>query len=60
MSDDPETYRKDMADVLNEYEESDREPDLALLDDILASLNIEAFLASEKQSIEYYSKPYLF
>jgi len=48
MSDDPETYRKDMADVLNEYEESDWDPELALLDDILASLNIEAFLASEK------------
>ena len=48
MSDDPETYRKDMADVLNEYEESDWDPELALLDDILASLNIEAFLAIEK------------
>ena len=45
---DPETYRNDMADVLNEYEESDWDPDLALLDDISASLNIEAFLASEK------------
>ena len=48
MSSDPETYRKDMVDALNEYEESDWDPDLALLDDILASLNIEAFLDNVK------------
>ena len=48
ISGDPETYRKDMADALNNYEESDWDPDLALLDDILASLNIEAFIDNLK------------
>jgi hypothetical protein len=44
ISSDPETYRVDMANLLNEYKESDWDPNLATLDDILASLNIEAFL----------------
>jgi len=41
---DPVTYRIDMANLLNGYKESDWEPDLTILDDILASINIDAVL----------------
>jgi len=52
MSDDPDAYLKDMADMLNGFKESDWEPSLALLDDILASLDITVSVAEKEPAEE--------